>query len=220
MGKACAIALLVALLPLGMSAQRMSSGGRFGGHGFGHSFHGNSGDFAGRRSLGYPGLFYDSLYYDDLLASGYPVASQPPVVVMQYPERPASPPQTASAPVEPLVIELQGGHYVRVSGDDDSQSQMVDHGPVASVSDDSVVTARNEPPPALLVFRDGHQEIVNEYTIADGTLYARGDFYTDGTWTRRIDLSALNVPETVKANQSRGTRFILPTASNEVIVGP
>ena len=37
-------------------------------------------------------------------------------------------------------------------------------------------------PPALLVFRDGHTEEVRDYTIADGILYARGDFYTDGYW--------------------------------------
>lgn len=219
--RAFAISLLAAILPVALNAQRMSSGGHFAPGRSGYSFHGNSGSFAGRRSFAYPVGFLPDLYDDALLDSGYPVASQPPLVVMQYPPAQERSPQPVSTPMQPLMIELQGGRYVRISGDDDSRAEMIDR---EVVQPDSIsgagVTARNELPAAVLVYRDGHQQEVNDYTIADGMLYARGNLYADGASIRKIELSALNLPETIKANQSRGIRFLLPTAANEVIVGP
>jgi hypothetical protein len=77
-----------------------------------------------------------------------------------------------------------------------------------------------ELPSAVLVFRDGHREELSDYTIADGVLYTRSDYYSNGDWNRKIELGSLNLPETIKSNQSRGVRFQLPSAPNEVIVGP
>jgi hypothetical protein len=74
--------------------------------------------------------------------------------------------------------------------------------------------------PIVLVFRDGHSQEVSAYTIADGVLYAASDYATTGEWTQAIELAVLNVPETVAANSNRGLHFHLPTAPNEVIVGP
>jgi hypothetical protein len=74
--------------------------------------------------------------------------------------------------------------------------------------------------PALLVFRDGHSEEVRDYTIAEGFLYVRGDYYTDGYWNKRIALSSLDVPQTMQANASRNVNFILPSSPNEVITRP
>jgi hypothetical protein len=78
----------------------------------------------------------------------------------------------------------------------------------------------NESAPAVLVFRDGHREEVSNYTIADGILYTAGDPYTGGSWNKKIELSSLNLPETVKSNHLRGVRFHLPSAPNEVVVRP
>ena len=75
-------------------------------------------------------------------------------------------------------------------------------------------------PPALLLFRDGHSEEVRDYTIADGILYARGDYYTDGYWNKKIALSTLNVPQTLEANSKRNVKFVLPSSPNEVITRP
>jgi hypothetical protein len=72
----------------------------------------------------------------------------------------------------------------------------------------------------VLVFRDGHREEVSAYTITGGAIYAPADFYRDGSWNRKIELSSLDLPETLKSNYSRGLRFQLPRAPNEVIVGP
>jgi hypothetical protein len=75
-------------------------------------------------------------------------------------------------------------------------------------------------PPATLIFRDGHSEEVRDYTIADGILYARGDYYSDGYWNKKIGLTALNIPETLQANATRNVKFVLPSSPNEVITRP
>jgi hypothetical protein len=77
-----------------------------------------------------------------------------------------------------------------------------------------------ELPPAVLVFRDGHKEEVRDYTIVDGILYARGDYYTDGYWNKKVQLTTLNLPETLKSNEERGLHFVLPNAPNEVVTRP
>ena len=74
--------------------------------------------------------------------------------------------------------------------------------------------------PVVLVFRDGHREQVSTYTIADGILYTSGDYYTNGSWNKKIELSSLNIPETVSSNRSQGVNFQLPSAPNEVMVRP
>src|ERR1035437_7705536 len=84
----------------------------------------------------------------------------------------------------------------------------------------AIPKATKELVPAILVFRDGHREEVSDYMMADGVLYTRSDYYTNGSWNRKIELSSLNLPETVKSNQSHGLRFQLPSAPNEVTVGP
>jgi len=75
-------------------------------------------------------------------------------------------------------------------------------------------------PPAVLVFRDGHSEEVRDYTIADGFLYARGDFYIDGYWNKKIDLSTLDLSQTLQTNSTRNVKFVLPASPNEVITRP
>jgi hypothetical protein len=129
------------------------------------------------------------------------------------------------------MIELHGDRYVQVSGPESSGVEMIppekfDAAPnpaLRSPGPSGTVIRRvaaPELPPAILVFRDGHREETSDYTIADGVLYARGDYYTNGSWNRKIELSSLNLPETIKSNQSRGVRFQLPSSPNEVIVRP
>jgi hypothetical protein len=75
-------------------------------------------------------------------------------------------------------------------------------------------------PPAVLVFRDGHQEEIAKYTIVGSTLVANADYWTTGAWTRKIQIADLDVPETLRLNQKRGAQFKLPSGPNEVIVRP
>ena len=53
-----------------------------------------------------------------------------------------------------------------------------------------------------------------------GVIYARGDYWTNGSWSKQIPVSQLDLPATFKANQERGVTFRLPAAPNEVITRP
>lgn len=177
------------------------------------------------RSLLYPlGILSDALDSDALASLGYPVASQPPVIMMQAP--PAANPVAVQAPspAQPLMIELQGDRYVRISGGDNSGAEIINQpsspAPLSRSLPPTHTVAAPELAPAALIFRDGHREEVSDYTIADGILYARGNYYADGSWNRKIELTALNLPETIKVNDSRGVHFQLPTAPNEVVTRP
>jgi len=175
------------------------------------------------RSSFFP-IGYGDPFYADYLSAGYPVASQPPMIILQAPPVPSGP-EPVSAPVQPLMIELQGDRYVRVSGPEMSGAERIDPMPDSSTrpQGSSIVATRPvlpELPPAVLVFRDGHREEAAEYTIADGVLYTHSDFYATGSWTKKIELSSLNLAETIQSNQSRGVRFQLPSYPNEVIVRP
>ncbi len=215
----CAAALTFAA-PVCLTAQR--GGGHFGGAGFGAranfraGFGGNFGRYGGFGAI----PLLDPFYADALYDAGYPVAAQLPVIIVQGGTAAQARMQTATAPV-PLMIELQNGRYVQVSGDARSGSQMLEEEssrPANGVPGSSA--AREPPADAVLVFRDGHQEQISGYTIADGVLYGNGDFYSGGSWDKRIELSSLNLEETVRLNQARGVRFRLPAARNEVMVGP
>ncbi len=168
-------------------------------------------------------LFSDPFYSDALYSAGYPVASQPPVIILQATLAPNATPD--HPPAQPLLIELQGDRYVRVSGEGTSGAQTIDQEaspsrPLKSSDAAFHAPAAPELAPAVLIFRDGHREEVTDYTIADGVLYASSNYYTDGSWNKKIELSSLNLPETVKFNHSRGVSFQLPTAPNEVITRP
>ena len=214
------LAIVFAAAP-SASAQRMFSGSP--------RFAGNNNRRAYARSSFFPLAFSDPFYSDYLSSTGYPVASQPPVIILEAPPPPASVPDRSSvpsqSPIRPLLIELQGDRYVQVGGDDPTEEMMeaIPNAPtLQSRSSNSAApaVAANDLAPAVLVFRDGHREKVSDYTIADGVLYTNDDYYTKGSWIRKIALSSLNLPQTLQSNQARGVKFQLPTSPNEVIIRP
>jgi hypothetical protein len=180
----------------------------------------------------HPLAFADPFYSDYLSSVGYPVAAPPPMIFLQPPPPPV--PDHPPAPVQPLLIELRGDRYVRVSGAESPGTEMITPEIIAQIPDPTRSEARNpqpapastrpattpEPPPAILIFRDGRREETSDYTIANGALYTHSDFYTNGAWTRKIELSSLDLSETIKLNQSRGVHFQLPSFPNEIIVRP
>jgi hypothetical protein len=205
----------------GISAGGIGSGHVGGSARFhpGHSFE--------RRStlLGYP-YFYSDSDYDSGEAF-----SQPQVVVVQpsAPAAPAAPP----APRESLLIEWQGDHFVRstTSAKDSAGAPVApDYAekPATPLSaavrsgtgQKNAVQPSHELPPALLVFHDGRKEEVSEYTIMNGVIYSKADYWTTGSWTRKIQIADLDVPATLKLNQERGLKFVLPASSNEVVTRP
>lgn len=209
-----AIALLLAL-PATLAAQHTGSA-HFGGAFSNSPAH--FGRYGYARGSYYPLGLFDPLYAD-YLSTGYPVASQPPLILLQSPA-PSAALEPSPAPTQPLMIELQGDRYVQISGDQPSRAQMIDAVPAAQSASHTAPVAHSQPAYAVLVFRDGHRQEISAYTITDGILYASADYATTGVWNQKIELTSLNVPETVATNSSRGLHFHLPSAPNEVIVGP
>jgi hypothetical protein len=180
------------------------------------------------------GMFSDTSYpissTPDSSTPGYPPAAQAPNILLQALAPTAAISDHQQPASQPLLIELQGSRYVRLNGENPPDNGLAYQAPTASTARGSVkidsnkhvtheVTAR-ELAPVILVFRDGHSEEVRDYTIVGGAIYARGDFYSDGYWNKKIELSALALPETIKSNHERGVRFVLPGAPNEVITRP
>src|SRR5258708_2276726 len=176
------------------------------------------------------GMFSDSSYPNDPSAAGNPPATQSPNILLQA-LSPITGTQDQQQPSsQPLLIELQGGRYVQLNGENPSANGLAYQAPNPATTRGPASLASNKRPahevaarvlaPVVLVFRDGHNEVVRDYTIAGGTIYARGDYYSDGYWNKKIELSTLNLPETVKSNQEHGVHFVLPSAPNEVITRP
>jgi hypothetical protein len=182
------------------------------------------------RRIAYPAFLWGGSYlypeYPPEPASAQ--AAAPQVVVVQVPAAPAAEPPEQPKP-EPLLIEWQGDRFVRLSGANGT-AERASHAPVdyaesKAAKAPSTRTSNSTKPagelrPVVLVYRDGHREEIRDYTIADGTIYAQGNYWTDGYWNKKIRLTALNLPATEKASEERGANFALPTSPNEVIVGP
>jgi hypothetical protein len=180
---------------------------------------------AGRGSILLPYPYFDS---DSDYSSGE--SSQPQIVVVQAlaPAPPVAPP----APRESLLIEWQGDHFVRsttsakesagapIAPDYSEKSAAPFSANLRSAPGQKNAVQPRELPPAVLVFHDGRKEEVSEYTIMSGTIYSKADYWTTGSWTRKIQIADLDVPATLKLNQERGLKFVLPSSSNEVVTRP
>ena len=178
------------------------------------------GDF--QRGQQSPFLLGAPYFYGDGFSNPVIVEPPPPQIVVTPAPLPAEP---VKEPLpEALLIELQGDRYVRV---DSAQARgtlaATDYAeaktPAVRVA---ATTAAPASPlaPVVLVYRDGHREEIRDYTIADGIIYARGDYWTDGYWSKKIQLAGLDVRATVKASSEHGVRFVLPTSPNEVVTRP
>jgi hypothetical protein len=158
------------------------------------------------------------------------------------PETSEAPPQTVEPTAQPapavsvskpgLVLELQGDHWVRLTnygelqnGEQSSQQALEPRSKPSSVpAANPHPTQAVEPavalPAAVLVFRDGHKEEIRNYTIVGATIYTSSDYWNSGSWTRKVQIVALDVPGTLKLNQERGAKFTLPSRPNEVMMRP
>jgi hypothetical protein len=101
---------LIAMITLSATAATAQWGSHFSGSGFSPSF-GHS-----RNSHGSPHSLYDPLgiFSDPFLSGALP--GQPSPFDMQPPTSGAAMPSTFAPPAQPLLIELQGNSYVRISG--------------------------------------------------------------------------------------------------------
>jgi len=167
--------------------------------------------------------YYDSDYYP-YNDSGDEIDEAPPASIR---EQTAVPANRSKAP-ESLVMELRGDHWVRLTsygpietaGESGESQARPDIGPLRAKGLVSSVRApvQSELPPAVLVFRDGHQEQVAKYAIVGTTIHIKADYWSTGSWTREIPIAELNVAATLQVNQERGAKFSLPSRPSEVIV--
>jgi hypothetical protein len=191
---------------LGRHFAGMRRGRHFAGSGFGPNY------YPYYDSGYYP---YDSDYYPDYDYQDEAGEAPPPPFRVQTaaPAPPANPPK----PPEALVMELRGDHWVRLT----SYGPMAIAGEAGESQSGRVsgpAQASSELPPAVLVFRDGHREEVTKYTIVGTTISIKTDYWSTGSWTRKIQIADLNLAATLRANQERGAKFSLPSRPSEVIV--
>lgn len=162
------------------------------------------------------------LWADDFTPSN-PATTSVIVVQAAPAEKPAD--REEPKPAAPLLIEWQGDRYVRRTDVTSATAQPRDYvaeaKPAASATTHGVPAQPHiELPPTVFVFRDGHREESSDYSIITGVIYARGQLWTNGYWSKQISISHLDLPATFKANQERGVNFRLPSAPNEVVTRP
>lgn len=180
-----------------------------------------------RRFLNNPAFlwapyFYDDGFYDD--GNGdrpvTPGVSQVQLIVSTPDQQPAPPAKA----IEPLLLEIRDGKWVRVPTASqmqvtpDSTEAVSVQSSTLQIGTAGVSKPVPELPPAQIVFRDGHTEEAQKYMIQDGALYISSDYWTTGSWTRKIPLAILDIPATLKLNKDRGTKFNLPSGPNEVAI--
>jgi hypothetical protein len=144
--------------------------------------------------------------------------------VVQQPAPEAQPP---AQPIQPLVLEERDGQWVRVPTGNQVpvNAEEKPASPGEKTNAERSGTPSEEAaqpvaqlPPAVLVFRDGHREEVRNYMIQGDILYTSADYWATGSWNRKIPVSELDIPASLKANAKRGAKFTLPRGPNQVVV--
>jgi hypothetical protein len=145
-----------------------------------------------------------------------PQPGQPTYIVLQ-PQAPTVQQPEPARPVTPVLIERQGTRFIRTNF---KVEPLLGNGSAAPETQKVEVSPKPENRqtiPVTLIFRDGHQEKIENYSIIGNCLYASVDYALTGKWLKAIQLSALNVPATIETNRQSGTPFALPKSPNEVI---
>jgi hypothetical protein len=181
-----------------------------------------------RRFLNDSAFLFPYFYADDEFDYG-PVAPEalPVQAVLPQLQQPPQPPAPTVRPVEPLLLENHNGQWVRVPTGSEMpaipQSTKPDSAKASASNPGFVELPATAPPlpalpPAVIVFRDGHTEEVAKYMIQGETLFTNSDYWSTGSWTRKIPLSSVDIPASLKLNKERGTKFNLPSGPNEVVI--
>ena len=173
-------------------------------------------------------FFPQAFFLGEPWLAGYPDAGSaeiPQVIVVQQPTTPPTESKEEPKAGTPLLIQLEGDHYVRYGGAEPSANPGPSARSHAEFRTDGpgnreLKASVAELPAAVLVLRDGHQEEASNYAIYGGAIYINSNYWTSGAWTRKIQLADLDLPGTLKLNQERGVKFILPAGPNEVITRP
>lgn len=167
------------------------------------------------------GFHHHHHHHDGFAGGAYPVYVPYPVVVDPYSMYQASPDQADQETDDPPVVQGPTVFERRTPGDvsagdsiaaTPSSEEPEPAAPDASPAQPDSASSQPAQPqePNVLVFRDGHQLEVQNYAIV-------GDFLYDFTpgHARKVPLSQLDLPATVKTNDDRGVDFTLPASSSE-----
>jgi hypothetical protein len=126
-----------------------------------------------------------------------------------------------------LLLEFHDGQYVRIptGGQLPNLPELTPAGSSKAPGIRPGVASQKEASPpspplprAVLLFRDGHKEEIDRYVIENDVIYAGSDYWSTGSWTKKIPISQLDVPATLKLNQQRGGKFSLPSGPGEIAV--
>jgi hypothetical protein len=176
----------------------------------------------------FDGSGFGSPFYSDYDSDPEFFEEPPPPFIA----RTTQPSAVVPNPAESLVLELQGDHWVRLTNYGQSQTGQIlqpESQQASSQTSASLITAArqipasqppSELPPAVLVFRDGHQEEMGKYVIVGTTIYTSADYWSSGSWSRKVQIAALDIPATLKVNRERGAKFSLPSGPHEVMLRP
>lgn len=195
-----------------------SSFGPSGREGFARRSHGR---FLNDSAFFFPPYFYTDTDYEDVRE----IPEAPPVQVVVA--QPAPSPAPAASAIESLLLENRDGQWVRIPTG--NQIPTIAQSPQPASAQGSgqhpgmtelaeAVPPLPKLPPAEIVFRDGRTEELGKYMIQGDTLFTNADYWTTGSWTRKIPLKELDIPASLKLNKERGTKFNLPSNPNEVVV--
>jgi hypothetical protein len=176
----------------------------------------------------FPGFFSSPFLFSDYpdqpaLIETAPAA--PPVVIV---ERPSV--TSEEKPAQLLLLERRGDVFVRVHSPEQEGDAAAGGEPEKQIPRERKPARKesSEVPggvlasalPTVLVFRDGRREETSSYAIVKGVLYEASDYWSTGAWTKSVNLATLDLPATVRENELRGTRFLLPSGPNEVVIRP
>lgn len=215
-----ALAVAVLSTPICAAQARGSHGAPAFGPGFGVRrgpspfFDHRRTEFPGAYILGDPFAWYGDYQY----SPPAPEHDPGPVYVLRSAVNTPSQPK-----LSPLLIELEGDRYVRHGGTLQSPPGQGSREPrvMAAPAQGSAPNVDTTPlAPTVLIFLDGHREEIPEYAIVGRLLYTHNQSDVQFGYARRtIELSALDIQATIKANRVNGIRFILP-GPNEVVTRP
>jgi hypothetical protein len=168
------------------------------------------------RGFGGAGLFNGGPYFYSDFPDSYdfyqPAFAEAPAEQI-FPAIPVAPAVNQQVVPSPMLLELQGNQWVKVS------SFSMPEKPIQSGANPPAFTTKPIPP-AVLVFRDGHSEELSSYSIIGSSIYTKSDYWTSGAWTRTIRIADLDIAATLRENQVRGVKFELPSSPNEVMIRP
>jgi hypothetical protein len=203
------IALLAATICLPLAvAQRRGGAGRAG--------FGSRGGASNRHRHFPGGGFLDSPFFYPDYEPGGPYTEEAPAPQLMM--APLADNSSRRAKPSPLLIEWRGDRYVRYGGAEETDQR---GNPTYPDYAESATTKTPAAPvsstPAVLVYRDGHRQDISDYAIADGVIYVRGSYWQNSSQPKAIPLLALDPAATMQANEQRGVKFILPSASNVVV---